>query len=265
MTRVAQKDEELFYLDEFLRNQLMFDVTVVTPALKDPPDGSASITNTDGRTLLFDFEIAEYYVDDPRDGDGGSPSKRVSGCWDKVRGTLDPQLEALRLPVDVGVRFKEPGFLKNRHVGEFAGELIRFAQEFCPTRHLERTHHDAFSSASYPLLHQHVERITLTHLEDTVVIGWHCSNIAAACVGVVRSHLSNLVRRKSAKNFTWAPGAEKCLLIYASGGTVTSRAGPPPPDPSIWDDKELTAACSDSVFDRVYFWERVRSWHKRLK
>jgi hypothetical protein len=98
-----------------------------------------------------------------------------------------------------------------------------------------------------------------------VVLGWHCSNIAAANIGVDRSHLADLVRRKSAKNFTWVPGAEKCLLVYASGGTVTSRAGPLPPNQSIWLDEGLVAACKDSIFDRIYFWERVRTWHKRLK
>lgn len=262
MTRLAQKDEELFCLEEFLRKQLRLDVAEVKPALRDPPDGSATMRNPDGTTFLLDFEVAEYYVDDTADG---SPSKRVSGCWDKVRAKLDPQLEHLRLPVDVGVWLKEPVLLRNNHVGLFADELIEFAQEHSPRRHLDRTAHRAFSPVAYPLLDEHVERITLTRLDGMVVIGWHCANIAAACVGVVRSHLSGLVRRKSAKNFAWLPNAEKCLLIYASGGTATSRAGPPPPDPSIWDDKDLIAACEASVFDRVYFWERVRRWHKRLK
>jgi hypothetical protein len=265
MTRAAQKHEEIFYAGEFLRNQLKLNVIDVKPAVKEPPDCSATITNPDGTTVLLDFEIAEYYVDNRRDGDGGSPSKRVSSCWDKVRATLDPRLETLKLPVDVGVRFKEPVSLRNGQVDQFADELIRFAQEFCPERHLERTAHDAFSAALYALLHEHVERIALTRLEGTVVIGWHCSNIAAAFVGVVRSHLGDLVCRKSAKNFTWVSGAEKCLLIYASGETVTSRAGPPPPDPSIWDDNDLVSACTGSVFDRIYFWERVLGWYKRLK
>jgi hypothetical protein len=226
MTRAAQKHEEIFYAGEFLRNQLKLNVIDVKPAVKEPPDCSATITNPDGTTVLLDFEIAEYYVE---------------------------------------VRFKEPVSLRNGQVDQFADELIRFAQEFCPERHLERTAHDAFSAALYALLHEHVERIALTRLEGTVVIGWHCSNIAAAFVGVVRSHLGDLVCRKSAKNFTWVSGAEKCLLIYASGETVTSRAGPPPPDPSIWDDNDLVSACTGSVFDRIYFWERVLGWYKRLK
>lgn len=265
MTRVEQKNEEIFYLDEFLRNQLGLNVIEVKPALKEPPDGSAAIANSDGTTLLLDFEIVGYYVDNPRNSDGGSPSKRVSSCWEKVCGFLYPKLETLRLPVDMAVRFREPVSLRNGKVGQFAGELVRFAQEFCPAVHLARTNYDTFATASYPLLNEHVERVTLTYLRDTVVGGWHCSNIAAAFVGVVRSHLSHLIREKSAKPFTWVLGAEKSLLIYASGETVTSGAGPPPPDPSIWDDKDLISACTNSVFDRIYFWERRRKWYKRLK
>lgn len=265
MTRPAQKTEEIDLIGEFLRTELKLDVSEVKPALKEPPDGSATITNPDGTTLLLDFEIAEYYVDDPLSGAGGSPSKRVSDCWDKVRVKLDPQLETLRLPVDMSLHFTEPVSLRNGQVRQFAKELIQFAQEFCPDGHLTRTTHDDFSVSSYPLLREHVDRVTLTRLDGTVVIGWHCSNTATAFVGVVRAHLCNLVRRKSDKKFTWVKGAEKCLLLYASGDTVTSRAGPLPPDPSHWDEEDLLAACKGSVFDRIYFWERVQGWHKQLK
>jgi hypothetical protein len=265
MTRVAQKDEEIFYLDEFLRNQLGLNVIELGPALKEPPDGSAAITNPDGTTLLLDFEIAEHYVDNPRNAHGGSPSKRVRSRWDRVCAALYPRLETLRLPVDVVVHFKEPISLKNGQIDQFVDELIRFAQTFCPKGHLERAAHGAFSAVSYPVLHECVERITLTHLQGTVVIAWRCSKSAAAFVGVVTSYLSDLVRRKSAKSFTWVNGADKCLLIYASGGTITSRAGPYPPGKSIWDDDGLVSACAESIFDRIYLWERVGRWHMRLK
>jgi hypothetical protein len=265
MTRDAQKREELYYLDEFLRGQLKLAVTELKPALKEPPDGSATFTNADGTTYLLDFEIAEYYVDDPRDDEGGSPSRRAKDFWDKVLAELVPRLEVLRLPVYLDVRLKDLTILKNKHVRQLADELIRFAQDCCPECHLERTRHVLFSAASYPLLHEHAEWISLTRHDDTYFLHWPCSNLAAAHVGPVTAYLRNHILRKSDRNFTWTPGAEKCLLLYASGGTVTSRGGPRPPDPSIWDDKDLLAACKDSVFDRIYFWERVRGWDERLK
>src|SRR5262249_41566134 len=113
MTRTGQKDEELSYLDEFLRGQLSLDVIGLKPAAREPPDASVTVANSDKSKGLMDFELTEYYVDDPRDCQGGSPSKRTSGWWDKVQAALDLQLEILRLPVDVGVRFKEPIVLKN--------------------------------------------------------------------------------------------------------------------------------------------------------
>lgn len=266
MTRVAQKDEELSYLDEFLRKQLKLNVTELEPALKEPPDGSATITNADGTTLLLDFEIAEFYVDDRRDGEGGSPSKRASGFWDKVAAEVVTRIEGLRIPVYMHVSLKVPELLKRKHIRPLADQLSRFAQEFCPEGDLDRTHHEAFSAASYPVIHEHVEWISLTRLDDTYGIRPTCSNLTVAHVGPVTAYITNHILLKSGKeNFTWRPGAEKCLLVCASGGTVTSRAGPPPPDPSVWDDKELISACEASIFDRVYFWERVRGWHERLK
>jgi hypothetical protein len=265
MTRAAQKDEELFYADEFVRQQLNLDVVKVKPAAHEPPDCSAIVSSKDGTTTLLDLELAEYYVDQFKDGVRGSLVRRVGSWWEKVCASLDPQIEAQRLPVLGSVRFKEPVLLKNAQVSNLSNELIRFAQESCPRRHLERTCHTEFSPASYPLLNELVERVYLTYLKGTVAVGWHCSNTAAANIGVDTSHLADLVRRKTAKNFTWRSGAEKCLLIYASGAAVTSGAGPLPPDPSIWDDRQLIAACGESVFDRIYFWERVRKWHKRLK
>src|SRR5262249_19284400 len=221
--------------------------------------------NSDKSKGLMDFELTEYYVDDPRDCQGGSPSKRTSGWWDKVQAALDLQLEILRLPVDVGVRFKEPIVLKNSQVDKFASELIRFAQQFCPEHHLGRSSHRAFSVGTYPLLHEFVEQISLVRFDGLAFLGWHCSNVAAAFVGVVLRHLRNHILLKSAKNFTWTPGAVKCLLVYASGDTASSRAGPTLPDPAIWEDNDLVAASKASVFDCIYFWERVRKWHRKLK
>src|SRR5262245_44724260 len=77
------------------------------------PDCSATVTNSDGTTTLLNFEIAQYYVDDLPDVAGGSPSKRVYSCWEKVSAILYPRLETLRLPVDVRVWFKEPVSLRN--------------------------------------------------------------------------------------------------------------------------------------------------------
>jgi hypothetical protein len=205
-------------------------------------------------------------VDDPRDGEGGSPSKRASGLWDKVRAELLPRLEVLRLPVLLHVHLKEPIRLGTRHVRQLADELIRFAREACPRDQHTRERHEAFSAAAYPLLHEYVEWIYLFRFPDgTCIIDWSCSNLAAACVGVVPSNINDRVVLKSGKTYAWRPGAERWLLLYASGDSVTSRGGPPPPDRSIWRDKDLRIACEASVFDRIVFWDRVRRWHEWLK
>jgi hypothetical protein len=264
MTRVAQKTEELAFLGEFLRSQLKLNVTELKPAVREPPDCSADITDADGTTLLLDFEIAEYYVDIPGETKSGSPTKRASDFWSKVMTAVNPRFEDLGAPADIHVTLKNPAVLKNKHARPLAEELIRFGQELCPKVHLERARYEEFSADSHPLLHEHVESIVVTRLEGTVLYAY-CSNLAAANIGVDPAFLGSQIRQKSGKQFTWTAGAEKCLLIYASGGTSTSRAGPYPRDPSVWSAQDLVAACQESVFDRVYFWERVRGWERRLK
>ena len=66
MTRVAQKDEELFYAREFLREGLQLEVIELKSALGEPPDCAATVKNPNGTTLSLDFESTEYNVDDLR-------------------------------------------------------------------------------------------------------------------------------------------------------------------------------------------------------
>ena len=115
------------------------------PAIQEPPDCSATVSSADGTTTLFDLELAEYYVDNPIERKGGSTAKQVISCWDKVCATLYLRPEKLNLPVDVGVRFKEPVSLKLGEVSSFADQLILFSRAHCPTRHLERITFEVFA------------------------------------------------------------------------------------------------------------------------
>lgn len=205
MTRTAQKKDELAFLNEFLRNQLKLKVVELQPALKEPPDGCASRISEDGSTLLFDFEIVEYYVDDPRDRKGGSPSMRTKGIWDKVQAKVVPRLLALRLPILIDVRLKEPINLSTRHICPIADEMIRFASEYCPQRPGERKHHEVFSVRSYPFFCEWVQWISLTRLDDTFGINPHCSNLASAFIGLVPGHLRDHIPLKSDRPFNWRP------------------------------------------------------------
>jgi hypothetical protein len=264
MTRAAQKNEELCYLGEFAREQLELNGAVVKSALKEPPDGSVTVTSADGTTLLLDFELSEYFVDTQTDRKSGSPRKQIDGFWENVRTELTPRLAALRLPVDLRVRLNEPIGIRKNQTRQFAEELIQFAQEYCPSDRL-RTRHEVFPAERYPLLHNNAEWISLVRLDGLAVIGWHCANLAVASVGVTPAKVASLIRDKSGKAFNWTPGAERCLLIYASGSVVTSRAGPPMAIQPSLEDSGVCAACASSVFDRIYFWERVLGWHERLK
>src|SRR5262249_28556774 len=141
------------------------DVTELGPALKEPPDACVTIAKGNGGSSFFDFEIAEYYVDESRDG-GGSKNKRGKGCWDKIRTIVELELKQLGHPVIMDVRLRQLISLQNKFVRGLANELIGFVQDFCPKNHLDRGHYKVFQPAHYPMLDEHVEWISLTRFDD---------------------------------------------------------------------------------------------------
>jgi len=265
MTRAFQKRHELAFLDLFLRGHLKLADVEIGKTFKETPDGSATINNPDGTTSILDFELVEYFVDEPVRGSGGAPSKKAAGCWRKVQKAIYSRLKLLRLSIDLLIRFKEPMVLKSSQTNQLADEMIRFAQEFCPRGYLSQSEHKQFSATTYPLLHQSVGRIDLSNHEGLEISHWQCENISVASIGVVIPILIKHVEEKNAKSFNWSKDAEKCLLIYASGESTQSGAGPDPPDPRIWNDAGLVDICNSSQFNRIYFWEKVRRWDHRLK
>lgn len=262
MTRRIQKLDEEYYTREFLRDELKLNVVNLTSTKVEAPDCSATITTGNGSKKLLDVECTEYHVDNAA-GRRGSRIRRMKNLWDLVHNAL--QLEEARLPVLMNICFKEPFVLEKGQRGELANELIRFACEFDPGRNLHRTKHDQFPHVRYPLLHELVDFIRLTHIDGIPVLRWDCCNVTGAFIGLYPEQLAKLIYNKSAKKYSWRNGASKWLLIYASGECATSRAGAFQGTESTWQDATLVTTCKNSVFDRIFFWERVRKWSIKLK
>jgi hypothetical protein len=70
--------------------------------------------------------------------------------------------------------------------------------------------------------------------------------------------------QKALKYENWGDAEEKWLIISASGGCISNRAGPPI-NQSIWDDAALLALSQSSPFDRILFSARSDRWYKWLK
>jgi hypothetical protein len=78
----------------------------------------------------------------------------------------------------------------------------------------------------------------------------------------IKSAIKN--KNKKATKYNWGNANEKWLLIAASGGNLSNNAGPATQNVN-WADIELLNSCSNSLFDRIVFWERIRCWYKWLK
>lgn len=85
-------------------------------------------------------------------------------------------------------------------------------------------------------------------------------------IGIKLSFIEKAIanKTKKAKNYTWEDAQEKWLLIAAAGQTVANRAGPPNQNVQ-WETVTTSSSCQESPFDRIFFWEAVRGWHKELK
>ena len=80
-------------------------------------------------------------------------------------------------------------------------------------------------------------------------------------VGVNTVKLAETVRSKAAKarGYRWERVDERWLLICATGCPVVS-SGPPAPSFVNWEAPAIVAACGDSNFDRVFFYEQRHGW-----
>ena len=95
---------------------------------------------------------------------------------------------------------------------------------------------------------------------------WTCTNITTGYMRLNLEYIKSAIKNKNKKatKYNWANATEKWLLITASSSNLSNNAGPARQNVN-WADPKLLDLCCESLFDRIVFWERVRSWYKWLK
>jgi hypothetical protein len=122
-------------------------------------------------------------------------------------------------------------------------------------------------SATVPIIYQLLNRfLDEMHISKVChdVFSWTCTNCEAGMMNVDPGRLGDQIKKKSDTSYEWRVGAEKWLLIYASGESIVSQ-GAPFPDFVDWQYEQLQAPCRDSSFERIFFWERCTRWTKSIK
>jgi len=172
---------------------------------------------------------------------------------------------------------KHNQFLPDRDAQPFAEELLTLVREtsfranqltiYTDQRETEMWSRAGIESKTVPikyqLVHHHVEKLHMWKVSYCHPL-WTCTNCAAANINVDPILLGELIKRKYLKSYEWREGAEKWLLIYASGHAVVAR-GAPIPDFVDWKSEQLQKCCRESPFERIFFWECIRQWTVRMK
>jgi len=260
MSSVRKKrDVEKFLLRDFLARSL--DATVIRVlARKDPRPDCYAVVVEDGTRSVIEAEITEYHCDTPNNGAGGSPGERLERQWRTVQDYLLPRLNRRPLKFDVNVSLLHPT-KPIRDTRRFATELLQFVRSARLTSDHRSDLIEQFPPG-YPLLSRHISELRLRRspFPNPLVV---CDDASAAFIGLIPERVGQIIRGKSAKNYTWAKNALRVLLICASGNSIVGRAGRPMPD-EFWQHPQIRDALALRAFDRVYFWERISGWFKQL-
>jgi len=250
---LTKTEAEIFIIKEFLEKGLRLPLFWVTA--QKPPQPDALVEIADGR--LFEIEHTDYQYD--QQANGGSPGRKLAAFWEAVIKHICYRQKIRAVYAEASVRLKDHADLGTREVVPFADELFAFAEEYQP----EQGRKELKCFAGYPLLFKYAEEIAVWPTQGRTCC-WSCSNVNCGSVAVVPKEIARAIKTKSGKLYTWADGAVKCLLIVASGASLSSSAGPHGTI-AEWQSPELEDACRTAPFDRVYFWEGTHHWHHVLK
>ncbi len=260
--RRTRAEVEEFLLREFLEH---LGIVAAEVQKRERPDFQACWPDEAGAHAIG-IEITEYQVDQVPPH--GSLARRILEIEERVIEIAQPLCIAavpgfLRLEVCLALNRSAPP--KKRDIAAVAQQLAAYLtgkkeQIGVEPRSLGLTRDDA---ASFPLVCRHFKSIR-AHLGQSQPGLWYHGG--AAHVGLVEERVVDRLdqKRERRKGFDLA-GLDECwLVICASGTTPHDRAGPPEHCRQHLCSPEVRAAASAAGFDRVYFWERVRTWHEVL-
>jgi len=220
----------------------------------------------DGKRRTIWVELTDYQVDQ-KPGGGGSPARLTCNVG---RRTLDRAQEIFAgqcpsISLEVMVRFDHEALPRKDQIEPLAQELAAFlrdhAAQGCRQPITFNRRPRAFDA--YPLLQSHVESIILFRTSHLPY--WQLNN--ARHIHLSPEILADRISSKNEKRagYKGIQAGEDCwLVIVASGETSADRAGPEIAAAGIVDNPAVLQAAGQGAFERIYFWEAVRNWHRLI-
>jgi len=206
-----------------------------------------------------------------------SPLTPIAEFWRAVHASLMRRISHRRHLAGIGgqVTLKENTHTtKNKapdtHLARrLARELVAFANDH-PVRKREYPQFRHRDFGKYPILDSLCDGLLLLRESDDATRAshacWNCRNTTIGFINLDLEYIKSAIEQKNKKadKYNWGDADEKWLLIAASSCRPSNAAGPSMPNED-WADPNLLAACCNSPFDRIIFWERIRCWYKWLK
>lgn len=245
---------------------------ITNPCWTERPDAVLTISNGKSRRRVG-IEHTDYYNDTQH----GKCSKLtyLDEFWRRIQSSLKSRISHRKKISNIlaNVTFKTNVHIsrnrnnRNQEARDIAKELVLFTIQNPPSKDEWSTTRE-LCVQDFPKLHLYCSKISLYKRQSCSTYThctWRCTNTTGGHIGLKIDHVKSAVVNKNNKavNYSWENVDEKWLLISASGSNVSTSAGPDIPSDK-WIQPDLIAACSTSIFDRIYFFEYVLNWHREI-
>lgn len=261
----TQKECEQLLIREFLGH---LGYRISNPQWSERPDALLTLSKSRKRKRIA-IEHTGYF----NDTEAGrlSPLTPIAEFWQLVQASLIRRVSHRKHLTGIlaTINIKGNLSLPKELARKLAKELVNFveAHQIKPSKSLRFSCRD-FNG--YSTLVSMLSSLQLLRGTDDVVPAsrccWICANITSGNIRLNLKYIKSAIKNKNKKatGYNWDNANEKWLLITASGDNLSNNAGPARQNAN-WADPELLDLCSESLFDRIVFWERIRCWYKWLK
>ncbi len=267
--------EERRMVEGFLK-KLQVELIEVKPydRSNNKPDVVVKLrTQTDSEPRRVGIEVTRHFNDES--SDNGSPGQAMNRFWQSVQREMErlkdksQELQQVYVHVELKKNAIRQRSLKSL-AKKLAGEMFAFVRKesatgtsktiLIPEWEGERVF-TAFPD--YPLMGSYVAEIMMKKVRFCRL--WD-ANVNASAVGIDPTRLAEVIREKGKKAKGWSKDAmDELWLLVAAPHDNAFDAMHDSPDEVDFGHPDVTAACANSPFDKVFFWSSVpHEWVRQI-
>jgi len=228
---------------------------------------------TDSNAKRVGIEVTRHFNDES--SGNGSPGQAMNRFWESVRREIERlkaesgELQQIYVRVELRKDALSQRSLKSLEK-KLAKEMFAFVLKesaMAASKTIlipDWTGERVFTVfTDYPLMKRYVAEVTMRKVR---FFSFWDANVNAAAVGINLTQLAEVIREKGEKAKGWSrdPIDELWLLVAAPHDNVFN-AMHGCPDQVDFGHPDVTAACANSFFDKVFFWSSAPDeWSRQI-